>query len=76
MERKATVIAQPTPGFPPKRGIRCRACGGRYRSVRDTDPGNDIIKRYRRCLECGHVHVTFEGTIDGLRAFLESLKSH
>jgi rubredoxin len=43
-----------------KLGIVCPRCGGRHWRVRDTDPLNGKIRRYRICRGCGHHKTTFE----------------
>jgi DNA-directed RNA polymerase subunit RPC12/RpoP len=42
------------------RGIVCGYCGGSSWHVRDTDPMEGAIRRYRTCVTCGRVKPTIE----------------
>lgn len=47
------------------KGIVCGACGSGQVVVKDTRPTTDMIRRRRRCLDCGHRFTTFEKTSEG-----------
>jgi rubredoxin len=57
-----TMVAKPAdaPAANGTAGIVCPKCGCRHWRVRDTDPLNGKIRRYRICRGCGHHKTTFE----------------
>jgi hypothetical protein len=45
-----------------KKGIACGQCGCTYRSVLESRPGVDFVRRRSQCANCGHRYTTIETT--------------
>lgn len=57
-------------------GLECPRCGCRHFETTHTQPMNDgRIRRRKRCRNCQHRIVTYEGTVTALRKHLSATGS-